>query len=96
MKLTRQSLEALEIAPELKADLLALFGDVETKETELTALRAKMPTDSQKIVESVDYAKWQTVTAELEKAKQDLAAAMENKTTNDGDPILSAFASFFS
>jgi len=95
MKLTRSTLEALEIAPELKADLLALFGDVETKESELTTLRAKMPSDSQKIVESVDFDKWEKMTGELETLKLQLAAKLENQTTADGDPILSAFSSFF-
>jgi predicted nucleic acid-binding Zn-ribbon protein len=95
MKLTTSAVEALDIAPELKADVLALLGDVEKKETELSTIRAKMPTDSQKIVESVDYDKFTAATQELETLKQQLAAKLDGERDGDGDFILDAFRSFF-
>ncbi len=95
MKLNKAAIEALEIAPELKADVLALLGEVETKESELSAIRAKMPTDSQKIVESVDYDKFTKATEELAALKNQIAEKIGQEETKDGEPVLSAFASFF-
>lgn len=96
MKLTLADLEKLEIAPELKADITELFGLAETKEKEITALRAKIPTDSQKVVSAMDHEKFVAATTELEKLKLEIAAKLETDKTGEGSALLAAFSPFFS
>jgi len=95
MALTKEALEKLEIAPELKADILALFGDIETKQTEVESMRKRVPTDSQKVVESVDYDKFTAATAELQKMKDELAAKLQREGSEESGTFLAAFSSFF-
>jgi capsule polysaccharide export protein KpsE/RkpR len=95
MALTKDSIAKLEIADELKADILALFGQIETQQTEVESIRKKLPTDSQKIVESVDYEKFQTATAELERLKTEMAAKLQNEAGEEGETFLAAFSAFF-
>jgi type I site-specific restriction endonuclease len=97
MKLNKENVLALKLAPEVEADILALLEGVTTKETELENLRKKVPTDSQKVVEGVDFDKFKAATTELEKLKKELAEKLENQPgQEEGETLLSAFASFFS
>ncbi len=95
MKINKSSIAALEISEELKADLLELFGMVETKQNEVEELRKKVPTDSQKVVESVDFDKFTAATTELEKLKTELAEKLKNQPSEVRETTLSAFAPFF-
>lgn len=94
MKLTKKDIEAAELVPEVKADILSLFDSVEAKESELTKLRAKVPTDSQRVVDSVDHDKFIAATKELEKLKQEMAAKLQMQPAESAG--LAAFAAFFS
>lgn len=97
MPILKDKISALDISDELKADIAALFGQIEAKETEVEGLRKKVPTDSQKVVESVDFEKFETATAELAKLKSDLAKKVETETTTEeSDGISAAFPQFFS
>ncbi len=95
MKITKSSIAALEISDELKADLTELFGLIDTKQTEVEELRKKVPTDSQKVVESVDFDKFQSATTELEKLKGELAEKLRTQPAGTYETLISAFAPFF-
>ena len=95
MKLTKEEITKLEIPQETKDGILVLFADIETQQKEVDSIRAKMPKDSQKIVESVDYDKFVAATTELAKLKEEMAAKLNEDGGEDGESILSAFASFF-
>ena len=92
-KLTKSDIEKLELAPELKTDILGLFTEIETRSSELETMRSKLPTDSQKVVENIDFEKFQTATAELEKMKTELVQKIPSD--EQGGNFLSAFAPFF-
>lgn len=96
MKITKKDIEGANLAPELATEILSLFDDVKAKETEITGLRAKLPTDSQKVVESVDHQKFLDATAELERLKQEIAAKLESDGSKESDSFLTAFSAFFS
>ncbi len=95
MSLIKENIDALEIAPELKADIKAIFDQIEGKETELVELKKKVPTDSQKVVESVDFAKYEAATKELDTLKSDLALKLQQEGGRAGKGILAAFPMFF-
>lgn len=95
MSLTKTELEKLEIAPELKASILELFGEIETKETALTEMRKKVPTDSQTVVASVDHQKFIEATKELEKLKTELANKLQLENSAESNHLLSMFRGFF-
>lgn len=95
MALTKDSIAKLEIGDELKADILALFGNIETHQANLDAMRAKLPTDSQKVVESVDFDKFTAATKELEILKQELADKLAREGGEQGETFLAAFSAFF-
>lgn len=95
MPLTKTDLEKLEIAPELKASILELFGEIETRETALDNMRKKVPTDSQTVVNSVDHTKFLEATKELETLKQKMADKLASDGTEESDNFLYAFRSFF-
>lgn len=100
MNISRNAIDGLELTPEIKSDILSLFDSIEEKESELTKLRAKIPTDSQRVVENTDYAKFESATAELEKLKQEMAKKIETpavQTAKEENPdaFLAAFAPFF-
>lgn len=96
MKLTKKDIETANLAPELTAEIMSLFDDVEKKESELTKLRAKIPTDSQKVVESVDHDKFLAATKELEELKNKIASKLQEDATEESEGVLSAFSAFFS
>jgi len=96
MKLSKADIEKLELTPELKTDLFSLFDEVESKQKELDKIRAKLPTDSQKVVESVDYDKFQLAQKELESLKNEMASKLAPELKDSPAPILAAFAQFFS
>lgn len=96
MPILKDKISALEISDELKADIAALFGQIEAKETEVEGLRKKVPTDSQKVVESVDFEKFEAATKELETLKSDLAKKIQTEDTiKDNAGMLGAFPQFF-
>lgn len=95
MALTKDKISALEISEELKKDILALFGDIEGKQEEVENLRKKVPTDSQKVVESVDYEKFLVATTELDQMKKDLQKKLETETGSESEAALAAFPQFF-
>jgi len=96
MALVKDKIAALEISDELKADILALFEQVSAKETEVENLRKKVPSDSQKVVESVDFEKFEAATKELETLKADLQKKIETETTSEeSEGISAAFPQFF-
>lgn len=64
-KMTAEQIRALNNVPdEQKNDLLSLLTEVDTANAEITKLRKSQPTESQKVVDSVEY-------AALEKAVKD-------------------------
>ena len=79
MKVTKENIQTLEIPDETKTDLLSLFDSIQGKETEITELRQKVPTDSQRIVESVDFERYKAAVAELETLKQELSKKLPDK-----------------
>lgn len=81
MALVKDKINALEVSDEIKAGILELFGQVEAKETEVEGLRKKVPTDSQKVVESVDFERFEAATKELETLKGDLQKKIEVETS---------------
>lgn len=93
--MNKADIEALQLDDKIKTDLLSLFEKIETKETELIAIRAKVPTSSQKVVESIDHDKFIAATKELETLKQSMASKLGDKGGEEGDEFLTAFASFF-
>ncbi len=93
-KLTKDSITALQLDETVKADLLSLFDDITTRENEIKDLRTKVPTDSQKVVNDVDFTKYEAAVKELDTLKQELASKLE-KTGDEGESILSAFSQFF-
>lgn len=95
MNLKKENIAALQIPDDLKADLLSLFDTIETKESELDKLREKVPTDSQKVVEGVDYDKYLAATEELKTLKEQLAAKLGKEGGQEGGSILTVFSSFF-
>lgn len=95
MKTDRTKIDALEIPDDLKADLKELFGLIDTKESEINAMKAKVPSDSQKIVEAVDYEKFTAAQAELARLKAELASKVEQAPESEAKSILSAFSAFF-
>lgn len=83
-KIAKDTITNLEIPEDLKAELIALFGQIDEKENELAKIRTKVPTDSQKVVESVDFDKYQSAVKELERLKSELAKKLEsNEETED-------------
>lgn len=84
MKINKDSIASLEIPDDLKADLAELFGSIESKENELATLRTKVPTDSQKVVESVDFDKYTAATKELEQLKLDLQRKLDSQKATSG------------
>lgn len=95
MKLTKKDIEDAGLKPELLTEVLALFDDVTVKEDELAKLRAKVPTDSQKIVESVDHEKFVAATAELEKLKTEIAAKLQREDIESGTGFSTIFSELF-
>ncbi len=96
MKLTKSDIEKLEMTPELKVDILGMFDEVESKQKELDKIRAKLPTDSQKVVENVDYAKFEQAQKDLEALRNEMASKLAPKLEGSDKTVLSAFAQFFS
>lgn len=84
MKINKDTLTTLEISDELKADLSELFGSIEAKENELVSLRSKVPTDSQKVVESVDFDKYTAAVSELACLKTELQKKLDANKTTEG------------
>lgn len=95
MKIDASKIDSLEISDDLKADLKELFGSISAKETEISGMKAKLPTDSQKVVESVDYDKFVAAQAELARLKTELESKVNQAPAGEGDNILAAFSSFF-
>lgn len=92
MILKREDIDKLELAADVKTNLLGLFDEIATKENEITELRAKTPKDTEKVVSSVDFEKYTAAVNDLDKLKQELAG----KITNQGEHgMLAAFWSFF-
>jgi len=60
-----------------KANLSALFDETLATEKTLAELRAKVPTDSQTVVDSVEFKKLQETAARNEELKKELAEKME-------------------
>jgi hypothetical protein len=85
MKLTKEQIQSLGIPDEQKTDLLSLFDSVTAKEGEIESLRKKVPTDSQKVVESVDFDKYTAAVGELETLKQELAKKLPGKESDAWD-----------
>lgn len=84
MKINKDSIASLEIPDDLKADIAELFGSIESKENELATLRTKVPTDSQKVVESVDFDKYTAAQKELEQLKADLQRKLDSQKVTSG------------
>lgn len=95
MKLTKDQIAALVLPDDIKADIIALFSDIEAKQTEVDSIRAKLPKDSQKIVESVDYDKFVAATEELNALKKEMESKLDKDGGTAGGALLSAFAPFF-
>lgn len=91
MKLTKEQIQALGIPDEQKTDLLSLFDSVTAKEGEIESLRKKVPTDSQKVVENVDFDKYTAAVNELETLKQELAKKLPGKS-EDWTDFLNPFS----
>lgn len=92
-KLTKDSISALDLDAAIKTDLLDLFDSITEKENEISSIRAKVPTDSQKVVESVDYDKFTAAQKELGELKARLETELGK--TDEGNDLLSAFPQFF-
>lgn len=92
--LKKADIEKLELSAEIKSDLLGLFDEIGTKENELATLRAKAPKDTETVVSSVDFEKYKSATAELEKLKTELATKLDS-TGEQGENLLTMFAGFF-
>lgn len=91
-KVSRETLEKLAgLSDDDRADLLALFDGVKEKDTEIENLRKKMPTDSQTVVETVDFKKLQDTAKEREdlitKLKGRLAELDVKKEEIETDPL---------
>lgn len=95
MKLTKDTVASSELPDDIKSDLMELFGLIDTKENELAEIRKKVPTDSQKVVETVDHEKFLAATKELEYLKKKVESALIKEGSEEGDTMLSAFRSFF-
>lgn len=96
MALIKDKICTLGISDELKADILDLFSEVEAKETEVEGLRKRVPSDSQKVVESVDFEKFEAATKELDILKADLQKKLQLETTaEESSGISAAFPQFF-
>lgn len=95
MDLNETTINALTIGDDVKAELLKLFGQVKAKETELDKLRAKVPTDSQKVVEGVDHDRFIAATAELQALKDSMKSKLDDNATKKDAPLLAAFSAFF-
>ena len=77
-KVSRESLTKIAgLGDADKADLLALFDETEASEKSLAELRAKIPTDSQTVVDKVEFSKLTETAAHNEKLKGELAEKME-------------------
>jgi hypothetical protein len=100
MNINRDAVNALELDDSIKKNLLELFDEIETKENEISAIKAKVPADSQKIVDEVDYKKFQDATKELSLLKEKLAKEIETPQlqaveVEQPKTFLNAFQSFF-
>lgn len=100
MNLNREKIEELELADEVKNDILSLFDNITEKENEIETLRAKLPTDSQKVVDSVDYDKFQAATNELKALKESMQQKIETPALtqikqDEPETFLAAFGAFF-
>lgn len=96
MPILKDKISSLEISDELKADITALFDQISDKETEVTELRKKVPSDSQKVVESVDFEKFEAATKELTTLKEELQKKIQTETTTEeSSGISAAFPQFF-
>ncbi len=96
MPLVKDKVAALEISDELKADIMELFGQIDAKENEVSSMRGKLPTDSQKVVESTDFEAFEKATKELGELKQKLADKIQTETTEkESGGMLAAFPQFF-
>jgi len=93
MKLTKDAINAMQIEEAIKVDLLALFDEITAKESELAEVKKKTPTDSQTVVEKMDYAKYQADVAELAELKSEMASKIGNE--EKGETFLTMFAGFF-
>lgn len=82
MAIKRSDIESLEMEDERKNELLSLFDTLDEKESEIQSLRKKLPTDSQKVVDSVDYEKFTAATAELERLKAQIAESLNRPPVN--------------
>jgi hypothetical protein len=89
-KLKRETLETLAgIGDADRANILALFDECAETEIALAGLRAKVPTDSQKVVDSVEFDKLKETAAKNEELKKQLAEQMERfKLDSTLDPLV--------
>lgn len=95
MKLTKESLAALaHWNDEEKADVMALFDSIKEKDDTISALKAKEPKDSQKVVESVEYEKLIQAQRERDTLAQQLREKLESANVEINLDPLEAFPDF--
>ena len=93
-KITREQIQGLTVEDPLKAELLSLFDGIIEREKTISNLQAKVPGDSQQIVEKVDYAAFQNAQKELAEHKQKLAELLATKKPNS-DEFIFPFSGLF-
>lgn len=95
MKLTRESLAQIAgWTDDQKADVMSLFDSIAGKDKEIETLKAKAPSDSQKVIESVDYDKLVAAQTERDELARKLREKLESANVETVDPM-EAFNAFF-
>lgn len=99
MAIKRDQIQSLTVDEPLKIELLGLFDEIGAKEHEISALRSKVPSDSQKVVSDVDFTAYTQAVKELAELRAELAkkagdAADKAPNLND-ETWLAVFSNFF-
>lgn len=96
-KVKRETLTALAgLSDAERADLLALFDEAVETERTLEGLRTRVPTDSQAVVDKVEFDKLKETAVRNEELKAELAAKMEELQMAKSLDPLAAFRSIIS
>lgn len=93
-KITREQIQGLTVEEPLKIELLGLFDGITEREQTITNLQSKVPKDSQRVVEEVDFQAFTKAQSELAAYKQKLAEKLATEQPVEGGfemPFLKLF-----
>ena len=93
MNITRELLQGLkDISDDERNALISIYDGAKAKDEEIEKLRQKQPTDSQTVVEKLEFSKLQNSLKERELLVEELRKKMESIS---GTTVIDPLAAFF-